>query len=251
VKLAASLIVRNELSRFLEPCIESLLEFVDEIRVLDDHSDDGSWEWLLNRAGVQPLKVGGSAAFFAHEGRARQTLLEWTLEGDPTHVLAVDADELVSDGAAVRRVCEESPADVFSLDMLEVWNAQSDCLCVRGDGGWRPHPVHALWRVPADRSRLHVADRALACGRVPQIVDQAKALPTGARILHFGWANETERVARHHRYTVADGGRFHQSQHLDSILWPDERVGLHPFGWPSAIVPHRHLILERCNPKGT
>jgi glycosyltransferase involved in cell wall biosynthesis len=49
VKLIASLIVRNELKRYLEPCVAHLLEFCDEIRVLDDRSDDGTREWLAKQ----------------------------------------------------------------------------------------------------------------------------------------------------------------------------------------------------------
>jgi glycosyltransferase involved in cell wall biosynthesis len=246
VKLIASLIVRNELSRFLEPCIAHLLDFCDEVRVMDDHSDDDTWPWLLRRdRRVIPMRVGDDSGFFRHEGQTRNQLLQWTLQGEPTHVLAVDADEFVSDGAAVRRACETG-ADVMSLEMLEVWKAFDECLGVRGDGGWRPHQVHALWKV-TDRSRVWpIADRALACGRVPTLIDQTRAAPTGAQIFHFGWANEAERAGRHHRYEVADGGRFHQSQHLQSIMWPDDRVALHGFDWPDGIVAYRDAILHHA-----
>jgi hypothetical protein len=246
VKLAASLIVKDELSRFLEPCIDHLAEFCDLIVVWDDGSSDDTVGALAGRHPSIRLHGTTDSSFFRNEGQARQALLEATLLWNPTHVLALDADELVSDGAAIRRACETT-ADVFALDILEVWKAQPDCLCVRGDGGWIPHPVHALWRVPADTARLRIADRALACGRVPTVVDQTPGVPTGASIFHFGWANEAERAARHQRYAVADGGRFHSSRHLDSILWPDEQVAMRGFDWPDGLLPYRDLILERTS----
>jgi hypothetical protein len=249
VRLIASLVVRNELGRYLEPCVDHLLEFCDEIAILDDGSDDGFPAALASYRRSERVHVHLDTLtprFFTHEGTRRQTLLDFTLSRDPTHVLAIDADELVSDGAAVRRACE-TDADVFALDMLEVWEAQPDCLCIRGDGGWLPHPVHPLWRVPADTSRLRIADRALACGRVPTVVDQTPGVPTGVSIFHFGWANETERVARHQRYAVADGGRFHSSRHLDSILWPDEQVAMQGVEWPDGLLPYRDRILERTS----
>lgn len=235
--------MRNEIDRYLVPCIDHLLAFCDLVAVLDDCSTDGSYEWLRSRRGVEVVRTLGPN-FFKHEGQARQRLLEFTFEQRPTHVVALDADELASEGAAIRAACETTH-DVFSLPMLEVWKAQPDCLCVRGDGGWRPHATGALWRVPADTARLRIADRALACGRVPTVVDQARATPIDAQLWHFGWANETERVARHRRYAVADGGRYHASQHLDSILWPDDRVAMHGYDWPESLLPYRQQILER------
>ena len=52
MRLVASLIGRNELSRYLVPCIESLQEFCDEIRVVDDYSTDGSFQWLSEQENV-------------------------------------------------------------------------------------------------------------------------------------------------------------------------------------------------------
>lgn len=244
MKLVASLIVKDEANRYLEPCVQHLLEFCDEVRAYDDGSTDGSDE-LMDSLGVKVARDPEST-FFQHEGNARNRSLQWTLEGQPSHVLAIDADEFVSDGAAVRRACEGAGA-VWSLEMLEVWRAFDECLCVREDGGWRSHPVPVLWQVPDRPSSLwRIADRALACGRVPVPVDRLAhaAVTTDASLLHFGWANQAERVARHHRYAVADGGRFHRSTHLDSILWPDDQVGMRPVDWPPGLNVYLDRILD-------
>lgn len=247
VRLVASLIVRNELGRYLAPCVESLLEFCDEVCVLDDGSEDGTYAWLANRPRVR-VSAPRDPLFFTHEGRARQALLTWTLRHDPTHVLAVDADELVTDGPLIREALEARPdVDAWTVCMEEVWRARDDGLAVRIDGGWRPHPVPVLWRVPERTRGLRIADRQLACGREPE---QVRRLPAGcidASILHFGWANRAERQARYDRYAVADGGRFHASQHLRSILWPDARVRTIPRPWPTVLEPYRATILARAS----
>lgn len=254
MKLVASLIVAEvERDRYLEPCVGHLLEFVDEVVLLFD--GDGSWSSDLvdvwGAAGVRVVGVTPSPGedpvdFFAHEGRARQRLLEATLARSPSHVLAIDADEFVADGAAVRRACS-TPFNVWTLEMEEIWELDGDCLCVRQDGGWESHPVVMLWRVGGPRG-LKILDRALACGRVPVAASSApRRRPAGTSVLHFGWANRSERFARHRRYAIADGGRFHASAHLDSILWPDEKVDLEGRPWPAALAGYRAEITERAS----
>jgi hypothetical protein len=249
VKIVASLLTKNDLARYLEVCVDSLLEFVDEIRIVDDGSTDGTAEWLRDRAWAEPRVAAlleNESLFFSHEGRRRQRLLEWTLEGSPSHILGIDSDEVAIGGQAIRDACAFNH-DVFSLGIAEAWEASEDRICIRTDGGWRPHDIHALWRVPQpfDHKRWRIADRALACGRVPPQVDRGRGHWVDAEIIHWGWSCEAERVARHHRYVVADGGRFHRSTHLDSILNPCERVDLEGMDWPAGLLPYRDAILAK------
>lgn len=253
MKLVASMIVRNELGRYLEPCLAHLLAFVDEIRIVDDGSDDGTREWLYDTAPANVSIYSVPTSFFEHEGRARQALLDFTLEADPTHILAIDADEFVADGKKVRAAIAAFPASLaFTLEMCEVWKAWEECLCVRYDGGWAPTRSSALYSVPPPELRegtWAIRDLALSCGREPSTVKRiaqlGKATPTGTEILHFGWTNEADRAARHARYEVADGGRYHRSSHLASIVWPDEKVEMESRDWPPALDQYRPAIVAR------
>jgi Glycosyl transferase family 2 len=238
VKLAASLIVRNEIDRFLKPCIEHLLGFCDTVIVLDDGSDDGTREWLLEHSGPQ-LGVAhqGISQFYVHEGRARQRLLDITLRGNPppTHVLSIDADEFISDGAGLRALLDGQPdVAVWALNMEEIWVANSLGLGVREDGGWRTHPLPVLWKAPPAAAGWRMVDKKLACRRVPQqvLAQASRSIASGLAIMHFGWADPATRQARYDRYAKHDGGRFHASRHLQSILWEDARVKLRPRPWP-------------------
>lgn len=235
LRLVAGLIVRNEAHRYLRACLDSLLGFCDEIRVLDDGSTDEFREigWYDDDR-VQIMR-NSEPVFFEHEGRARNQLLRWTLEARPTHVLAIDADEFVGDGVKLRGLCVEHGASVraFSLCMMEVWKADSSSLWTREDGGWCSHEVPVVWKVPRERGRgWAIADRALACGRVPVAVHRQRAVYAGTELLHMGWCNPAERQARYDRYAKHDGGRFHASAHLQSIMWPDARVRLEQQPWP-------------------
>jgi len=173
VKLTASVIVRNELHRYLEPCVAHLLEFCDSVRIFDDSSTDG-WQEALHGAwgddGRRVLALNGAAigrnaepAFFNHAA-ARNRLLKFTLDDWPTHILAIDADEFVGDGQAVRRACE-SRGDLWSLTVQEVWEAQERSLFTREDGGWRSHEIGILWRPePFRRQVLQIRDNGHATG---------------------------------------------------------------------------------------
>lgn len=250
MKLVAGVVVHNELSRYLELCMDSLRDFCDEVRVLDDYSSDGTWEWLVAQAdGAIVAKQNTGPPLFEHEGLGRQRLLEWTLAGEPTHILAIDADEFVADGRMVRKSLQNGPnQEVWTLDMQEIWKADDNQLYVRNDGGWRSHPAPLLFRVPEQLPRQWgIADKALACGREPVYVRNQfrHALRTGTEILHFGWTNESERQARYDRYAVADGGQFHASSHLQSILFEDRRVRMQRRQWPPGLSAYRERLLER------
>ncbi|HEY1309294.1 MAG TPA: glycosyltransferase family 2 protein [Vicinamibacterales bacterium] len=250
MKLAASMVVKNELGRYLPECIGHLREFCDLVVVLDDGSTDRTGEWLDDNTDEMMVvqHLDPSDGFFSgHEGRKRNELLRFTLNQLPDWVLAIDADEFISDGQAVRDYCA-GPREVGTLEMEEVWRCDKKGMQLRMDGGWRPHPVPSLWsaRLSGRRGQaLHIPDRALACGREPDAVRRlfGRARSTGSSILHFGWAKEADRQGRYDRYVKADGGQFHANAHLESIMWPDEKVRLQERVWPTDLKRFRDQIV--------
>jgi len=253
MNLVASLIVRNELGRYLKPCVDSLLEFCDEIRVLDDCSDDGTTGWLgelWTRSRVFVMTLS-EPSFFVDEGRTRNALLDWTLEANPSHILAIDADEFIADGRALRAAIDHDDLQpVWTIEMDEVWKADEQHLWLRRDGGWRPHAAPILYRVPEKRpSNFRIMDRALACGREPMAVRAQfrTSLKSGTEILHFGWTNVSERKARYDRYVEHDDGQYHSKRHLDSIMFSDRRVALVRRDWPVGLLERKRALLERIN----
>jgi glycosyltransferase involved in cell wall biosynthesis len=240
MRLIASMPVHNELGRYLQQAVEHALTYCDEIRILDNGSHDGGADWLnqQDRVVVQRLDGPGWAQEDGHEGAVRQALLEHTLDGEPTHVLAIDADEIVPRGAELRATLEARPErPVWALRVVEAWSM--DPWLIRVDGGWRPRYAPVVYRVPEERGEgWHVrTDLRLACPREPVAVSKAyrrftqrPQLPID--LVHLGWANPAEREARATRYFEHDGGRFHQSEHLESILWTDERLHLRGYAGP-------------------
>ena len=255
MNLVASLIVKNELGRYLQANIGHLREFCDTIVVVDDGSTDRTGEWLDDHADdqIKVHHIDPEDGFFAgHEGRRRNQLLKHTLNELPDFVLCIDGDEFIADGAMLREFCETTPHLVGSLVMEEVWKAANGGLELRMDGGWRPHAIPCLWsgKLSGRRGRaLRIPDRALACGREPEEVRRlaGRAKPTGTTIMHFGWTCETCRQERYDRYVTADGGKFHRNSHLDSIMWEDAKVTLNETPWPVALKPYRDDIMRAVN----
>ena len=240
MRLIASMPVHNELGRYLRQTVEHALTYCDEVRVLDNGSDDGGAEWLeeQDRVVVSRLAGPGWAQEGGHEGAVRQALLEHVLAGEPSHVLSIDADELVPRGADLRARLEAWPRrEVWALRVVEAWS--TDPWQIRVDGGWRPRPAPILYRVPEVPGKDWHArtDLRLACPREPVAIAKTyRRLGRRCRLpidlVHLGWSNPAEREARAARYFEHDDGSFHASEHLESILWDDDRVRLRDYTMP-------------------
>lgn len=251
MKLVASMVVHNELGRYLDLAIEHLLTYVDEVRVLDDYSTDGSGDFLRDQDRVAVLPNDGPP-MFEHESVARNRLLQWTYEAEPDFVLAIDADEFVGRPDLIRHAIDSATIarrPVHSLTMAEVWNADAETLGLRWDGFWKRRTCPVLFFVPPKRSSelWFIPARDLACGREPRAVRSARAKATGSDILHFGWTRRAERDDRYARYVKHDDGRFHNDRHLLSIMWPDEKVRLVVESWPTGLESMRERLVARAN----
>jgi glycosyltransferase involved in cell wall biosynthesis len=236
MKVIASAIVCNESGRYLEPWLQHLLTFCDEVRLLDDGSTDSTH---ADAEGIGPeVKVleNDGPTFFEDESAARNRLLEWTMEGRPDYVLSIDADEFVGDTERLRALVPNA-APVYALWMREVWKVDGARVGLRVDGLWGDRRCPVLWQAPArlQGSRWRIPHRKLACGREPLGVRSQRGFDTDVGIYHFGWTRERDRAARADRYFVHDRGRFHADRHLQSILWPDAQVQLNWVPWPPSI----------------
>lgn len=239
----------GEQDRYLDPFLDHLLDFCDEVRV---RSEDTSIAWPGN-AGVEVMMA--QPTFFKHEGNARQELLEHAMRGMPTHLLAIDADEFVADGKKLREAMEAGGQNgVWKLEMTEVWGADEEALNVRTDGKWPPRPIGIAFEVPQDhhvdrqkRRHWRLPPTAGGCGRVP-ILTQAAAnrtsVPPTTSILHFGWACKADRQARYERYANREGFG-HDPRHIESIMFTDVHVGIRRIPWPEAL--DKKTLLARVN----
>jgi glycosyltransferase involved in cell wall biosynthesis len=228
MRLVASMVVRNEMDRYLPRCIDELREFCDEIRVLDDGSTDGTSDYLRGTTGVYVLDNGGPP-YAEDKLAASRALHEWTLVAEPTFILAVDADEFVTDGIRLREVCAAALAEraVLGLRMVEVWDRSGAMYpgswAARVDDRWRPHHVPIIYHVPEDSAPMAWDD--VYTGRVPRWVREAPFVTTDIDILHLGWSNPAERRQRQFWHA----GDEHDPEHVESIARPPKLIPYPPF----------------------
>ena len=235
MKFIASMVIRNEMNRFLPLAVEHLLTYVDEVRIVDDGSTDDPYEWLRGCDRVEYM-VNRGPGFFHDESTIRNTLLDFTFEGNPTHILSIDADEFVPEGQKLRTYLGKG--SLWSLTMREVWKADEGSLYTREDGGWRGHNAPIVYKTPEHRDgSWKIQSKKLASGRTPVAIvrNTRDAINTKLDILHFGWTREADRQDRYARYAEHDRGRFHAMAHLRSILFEDRKVNLKPLPWPDSL----------------
>lgn len=215
--IIAQMIGKNESSRFLEDVLQRLSSQVDKIIFTDDCSDDNTVEIASKYAEVfhspEPL-------FRVHEGKLRafawSNLEKFASIGD--WVVAIDCDEMLHhvNGLPIRDVLAQSPNDVVNVRFYHMWNHSQ----YRVDKLWAPNNSSRIFRFVPNGG---FADRQLACGSEPTyVVDWVRQrnwwLNSGLVMQHLGYVKDSDKKDKYSRYSEIDGGKFHNANHINSIL---------------------------------
>lgn len=211
---------RNESSRFLEPVLKRISSQVDKIVFTDDCSTDNTAEIAANYAEVfstpEPL-------FAVHEGRLRatawQNLEKFAKPGD--WIIAIDCDEMLfhKDDLDIKNVLSKSEFDVVNVRFYHMWNETQ----YRVDKLWAPNNSSRIFRFKEGGGFL---DKALACGSEPTYVSQWMRnrnywLHSGLVMKHLGYTFDEDKKSKYERYSNLDGGKFHNLDHINSIVDPN------------------------------
>lgn len=231
--LIANMVVRNESDSYLSQVLTRLQDQVDLICITDDCSDDDTVELARSFEKVQ-LQIMSEPTFTTNEGKLRQASWEWleqhVAEPNNTLVLAIDADEeLYMTGPDLQYFSDIQQYDVFGVQFYHMWNESQ----YRVDGAWRPNTSTRCFRYfPGGRFR----DRQLAPGSEPEyvqsLISQGRFIPnTGLVMKHLSYIKDEDKQQKYERYMAIDGGAFHASSHINSIIDPTEKVSLERWVW--------------------
>jgi glycosyltransferase involved in cell wall biosynthesis len=216
----AQIVGRNESSRYLEPVLERLASQVDKIIFTDDCSTDNTPEIASKYAEVfstpEPM-------FSVHEGRLRAlawgNLEKFAQPGD--WVVAIDCDEMLHhvNDIEIRDVLDKSEFDVVNVRFYHMWNEHQ----YRVDKLWAPNNSSRIFRF---KSMGGFQNKALACGSEPTYVTKLIQtrnywVDSGLVMKHLGYVDDEDKKSKYERYSQIDGGKFHNLNHINSILDPN------------------------------
>lgn len=209
----------GEADRYLWDVLKRVWLWADVVHVALDASS-GEKEEEVVAAGADswerlPIR------WIDHEARFRQAAWEGMVEArQPTEedfIFLIDADEVVHDYEMVGQAAKSYPGQRIGFTFHEMWSFTH----YRTDRLWRPYPA---WVMIPFRHGGRMRDRPIACGREPTYANGLPKGPIVSDLLHYGYARESDRKAKYDRYMAVDGGRFHNPEHLKSILYSPDLV---------------------------
>jgi glycosyltransferase involved in cell wall biosynthesis len=189
-----------------ENCIESMLEFCDEVVVVDGGSTDGTWEALSSMSEkYEKLKIDQVVRDWTHK---RFAVFDGAQKAEARkrctkeYCWQMDADEVAVPGAREKIInfCRSWPAtvDLVSLPVVEFWGSEEKVRVDVNPWKWRlsknaPHITHGI---PADLRRYD-EDENLYASPGTDGCDYVH-VETGERIPHATFYNDQAHHVRSH-----------------------------------------------------
>jgi glycosyltransferase involved in cell wall biosynthesis len=185
-------------------CIESMLQFCDEVCVVDGGSTDGTWEMISGMAAVNPqIKVKQIERDWQHprfgvfDGMQKA---EARMMCTGEYCWQMDCDEIVheEDAEKIVTMCRKFPknVDLISLPVIEYWGGEHKVRVDIQPWKWRlsrnkPNITHGI---PADARRIDEnGDLYAAYGDGCDMIDSSSY----ERIPHLSFYTKEAEVTRH------------------------------------------------------
>jgi len=217
--------------------INSMLQFCDEVCVVDGGSSDGTWEKLLELSNLNSkLKLKQITRDWAH---SRHAVFDGAQKSEARAMCTgdfcwqMDSDEIVheDDFEKISDLCQKIPTniDIISLPVIEYWGGPSKVRCDIQPWKWRlsrnsPHITHGI---PVDLRKidsngdLYAAEGTDGCDMIHKV--------SGERLPHVTFhTRETEQLRQYAVMGNSDALNKYQD-------WFNEVIknlpGVHHYSW--------------------
>lgn len=206
--------VKGNLERF----VKYVKPLVDALVVYDDGSTDGSYEYLQEQT---PYIIRGLKNDFASEISHKQMLLDEALKLSPDFILWLDADEVLTNGAAEQlqalcAFCSDNQVDAVAFHQLNLWRSNTwrrlDSLY---DVGW----FVRLWRVTPGMG-YQSPQPGLHQRPYPSTINTVHSTDA-VQVLHYGFSSK-QRLA--HKYLVYQSHGQSGYDMLDRLISEEQLV---------------------------
>lgn len=226
-RVIGSIVIKNEMDRYLERCILHAKTFLDEIFVYDDRSTDGSAELCADLGCTVVTRPFDLASFIEHEGQFRYAAwkaFEEAMKPDNrTWVFSFDADEFMvaSNGdvetelfSVINKANKANMIGVI-LHFPEIFKIEDNQLFYRVDGFWNTVRGPRLFRYLPNASWKN---KPMGCGSEPTYVSAATSLnQNDLKVLHLGYARDEDKKSKYERYSSLEE-HGHNNSHIESII---------------------------------
>lgn len=191
-------------AKYLPRLTKQLIEISDAVVFLDDWSDDGSYETLVQiaseRRNFQVVRQHTRAT--NNGGSDWNVLYNHVAQFSPEWIFCPDVDELLEESEAkhIRTLIDQSDKTVlgWSFPFYYLWNDEQH---YRNDGQYQNTRVIRLYRYSAQH---RPPDRAAHATGVPDTLDRNRIRIAKTRMWHFGYMDEADRKAKYDYYKQRD-----------------------------------------------
>jgi glycosyltransferase involved in cell wall biosynthesis len=216
-KIYGLMVMKNEADRYLKECLEWSSSFLDEIFIFDDRSTDDSVN-IASDFAIVSVRPESSPSFLENESLFRseawRCFEDLLSPSEDDWVLAFDADEFLYSALPLYDSlikCTQL-GDSIDIHFLEVFGIDGDVLSVRVDPYWDSICSPRFFRFQGDDSW---PDSSMGCGSEPLYARRDPVSQYDIKMLHFGYAKESDRLEKYKRYISRSG---HSISHIKSIL---------------------------------